>query len=150
MLPRMALSIDQKQNFLTLYRKTGLLNVSAKGAATCTTTILATRKADPDFDAAVNEALQDFREILEKEAFRRAVEGCPEDIIQKGECVGTRVVYSDRILELMLKRHIPAYRERQTVDMNVAGGVLVVPGTKETMDEWEQRNRSKSAPDAAA
>lgn len=36
--------------------------------------------------------------------------------------------YSDRMLELEAKRVDPGYREKGSIDMNVTGGVLVVPG----------------------
>jgi hypothetical protein len=146
----LVLTPDLKLRFLDLYRKTGLLGKSATGCAVSLGTINKARKDSPDFAAAVEQALADFRESLEEEAYRRAVTGWEEPIFSRGEHVGERVVHSDRILELMLKRHIPEYRDRATLSMNVAGGVLVVPGTKETADEWERRNRSKAAPDAAS
>jgi hypothetical protein len=141
---------DLRIKFLDVYRKCGLLAKSAAAIGISPDTVRKARKDDPDFEAAVKLAYDEFRESLEEEAYRRAVVGWDEDVFQKGECVGTRHVCSDRILELMLKRHIVEYRDRQSLDVNVAGGVLVVPGTKEDVDAWERRNRDKSAPDAAA
>ena len=146
----LVLTRDLRIKFVDVYRQCGLLNRSAAAIAVSPGTVRAARKEDSDFDAAVKQAYEDFRESLEAEAFRRAVSGWDEEVFQKGECVGTRHVCSDRILELMLKRHIPEYRERQSMDVTVAGGVLVVPGTKETMDDWERRNRGSGAADAAS
>lgn len=146
----LVLTKDLQAQFLALYRETGLLGRSAEGIAVSPSTIRKVRKEDPDFDAAVEHAYDQFRESLEAEAYRRAVTGWTEDVFQRGQCVGSKTVRSDRMLELVLKRHIPAYRERQSLDVNVTGGVLVVPGTKETLDEWERRNRSASALDAAS
>jgi hypothetical protein len=52
--------------------------------------------------------------------------------------------YSDRMLELEAKRVDPGYREKGTIDMNVKGGILVVPGMT-TDATYEQRFREQEA-----
>lgn len=45
--------------------------------------------------------------------------------------------YSDRMLELEAKRVDPAYRDKGQMDVNVTGGILVVPG-KSTEEDFEK------------
>lgn len=52
--------------------------------------------------------------------------------------------FSERMLELEVKRVDPAYREKGTIDMNVTGGILVVPGmsTPEAFEkEYSEQNQ---------
>lgn len=84
-----------------------------------------------------DQALQDYRESLEAEVHRRAVDGWDEPVYQKGEMVGLIRRHSDRMLELLIKKNIPEYRDKVSVDASVKGGVMVVPATAQTMDEWE-------------
>jgi len=81
---------------------------------------------DPEFAAGYEEAMQEYRDALVREAHRRAVEGVPEPVYYQGARVkekdGREAVvlkYSDRMLELLLKRHIPEFRDRTTVDQTV-------------------------------
>jgi hypothetical protein len=68
----------------------------------------------------VDEAVQEAVAKLEREAFRRGVEGWVERGVfdKDGRRPGDVVRYSDRMLELALKRHIPEYRERAELDVN--------------------------------
>lgn len=137
----------RREKFLEVFRRTGLLNKSAEAVDVHPETVRRARKDDADFAADYDEALQYFREILEEEATRRAIEGCQEEIYYQGDVCGTRRNYSDRMLELLLKRHIPEFRDKHTVDMTVGGGVLVVPGNQESVEEWEQRQKEEQGDD---
>ena len=67
---------------------------------------------DPDFALAWDEAVNIAADALEREAWRRAVEGFEEPVHYRGEVVGYVKKYSDRMLELLLKAHRPEkYRE---------------------------------------
>lgn len=81
---------------------------------------------DPEFAAGYEEAMEEYRDALVQEAHRRAVDGVPEPVYYMGARVkekdGKNAVvlkYSDRMLELLLKRHIPEFRDRSTVDSTV-------------------------------
>ncbi|RKZ20174.1 hypothetical protein DRQ50_00010 [bacterium] len=88
----------------------------------------------------------DYRENIEEEIKRRAMDGVDTPVFYKGELVATQKQYSDRLLELHAKRHIGAYRDKHTVDHNVTGGVLVVPGMAETSEDWEEENGDGGSP----
>lgn len=71
------------------------------------------READPEFAAAWEEAEQEAADKLEREAWRRAVEGTDKPVIYQGEITDTFKEYSDRMLEVLLKAHKPKYRDKQ-------------------------------------
>jgi len=133
----------RKEQFLEHYKLNGLINKSAHLVDVDPETVRRHRKGDATFDDAMKTALRDFQDTLETAAYERAVDGIETDIIQKGVVVGTRVEYSDRLLELMLKRHIPAYRDKSQVDMNVGGGVLIVPQGEQSSKDWEAKNKKR-------
>ena len=76
------------------------------------------------FEQAVQDALEDFRDLIRQEAYRRGIQGVPVDVIgPTGTVIGQRVVASDRVLlELMrgrLKEHQPVRRVEATVSSTV-------------------------------
>lgn len=89
----------------------------------------------------VEEAMSDYREAIESEIHRRAIEGVAEPIIggkDRDEIVTYVQRYSDRLLEFHAKRHIPEYRQTQQIDMNVRGGVIAVPAQATTIEGWAE------------
>lgn len=78
------------------------------------------RNRDPLFAKDWDNALETGDEVLEQEAFRRAVEGNAEPVFIKGEKVGEITKYSDQLLMFLLKGRKPErYRER--VDLTSKG-----------------------------
>ena len=58
-------------------------------------------------------------DLLEEEAFRRAVEGDTQVVYYKGQEVGRKRVYSDQLLAILLKGKKPQYRENVEINNNV-------------------------------
>lgn len=97
------------------------------------------RKEYPDFDAACNEAFELYKEKLEAVADHWACKGENEPVFYKGKVCGTVAKKSARLLELLLKKADPAYRDGGiNVNTNV-GGVLVVNQPAKTEEEWIQQ-----------
>lgn len=149
----------RRETFLQGVRDLGRVNQAARAAGVSPQTVRNHRDDDRDFDALVAEALEDYAEKVRSEVYRRAIEGVPTMKFHQGLPVMKPVMdeagneyvdedgkplmeiyverqYSDRLLELEAKRVDPAYRDKSTVDMNVKGGVLVVPAPM-SADEWE-------------
>ncbi len=80
---------------------------------------------DETFAEAREAALAAFAEMLAREVRRRAVEGWIERELQDkdGNVVGHVTKFSDRLLELALKRADPAYREHVKVDSTLEASV---------------------------
>lgn len=126
-----------REAFLKRYRECGILSRAVEGLQISFETPRAHAKRDPEFKERMDAALQGYRDSLEAEAHRRGVEGIPRSVYYKGEVVGEERQYSDRILELQLKRHIPEYRDKFALDVAHAGGILVVHKVEQSSKEWE-------------
>lgn len=101
-------------------------------------------KAFPELSTLKNEAKDLYRDKVSRAVHNRAIDGWLEPVFYKGDCVGYVRKFSDRMLELQAKRYIPEYRDKSAVDVNVAGGVLVVnSGDIKDKELWleEQRKR---------
>ena len=84
--------------------------------------------ADPTLWGAAESAIRSCRvAILEDEAMRRAVDGVEEPVYQAGQLVGTKRVYSDSLLKLMLQAADPArYGDSKRVDITSSDGSLAL------------------------
>ena len=112
--------------FLVELADTGRLYDSCTVAGVCYTTMQGFRdpdgpKHDPDFLAQVEEALTAYTDKLRSEVHRRGVEGWIERGVysKDGVLLGNVHKYSDRLLELHIKRHDPGYREHVSVQADV-------------------------------
>jgi hypothetical protein len=125
-----------KERYLRVFADTGRRYQAAAAAGISGETARLHRKTDKAFDEACKEAFGAFQDKLEQEIYRRAVDGVDEPVFQKGQLVGKKRVYSDGLMQMLVKRFIPEYRDKQQVDMNVKGGVLVVGKQDQTEAEW--------------
>lgn len=79
------------------------------------------RRVDAAFDEAWKEALAQFADKIELEAFRRSYEGVEEPMVSMGKVVTTRVVYDNRLLETVLRAKKPVeYAIRQQVTHDIS------------------------------
>jgi len=81
------------------------------------------RKKTPGFAEAEEEALRIYRARLAAKVHERGYEGVQEAIYWQGMVVGWVTKYSDRMLELQVKRHIPEYRDKVTVQNEHSGSI---------------------------
>lgn len=82
----------------------GIVSKSAKAVGITPKTHWKWRKEDPEYAADIREANFIYKERLEAEADRRAVDGVIEEIFDKeGNVIGQRTKYSDSLLMFRLK-----------------------------------------------
>ena len=136
----------KQEEFLKAYAKSGLFRKSAKKAGVCAQTVYNAMERDTVFKEKVDAAYEDFKEDLEEVVKDRVLEGVKKDVYYKGDKIGEETQFSDRLTELVLKRHVPEYRDKSTIDMNQSGGIVVVSGTM-TKEEWlkKAKDANKSA-----
>ena len=108
--------------FLAELAARGNVSDAAAAAGVPRQTVYDWRAADSDFAAAWDDALDQAADTMEREAFRRAVEGVEETVYGRvdrysdGE-IGKVRKYSDTLLIFLLKGARPEkYRERQQVE----------------------------------
>jgi hypothetical protein len=76
--------LDWTQPFLTALRQTGKVSSAARVVGVNPQTVYNRRKADVDFAAAVEEAIEECHDDLETEMVRRARDGYAEPVVYKG------------------------------------------------------------------
>ncbi|MBI1382632.1 MAG: hypothetical protein GC161_16265 [Planctomycetaceae bacterium] len=124
------LSEERKALFLAVLAQVGNIGEAARQASPnavgdASATFRDARRRDPEgFGAAVEDALEAFRDRIRQEAYRRGIQGVPVDVIgPTGTVIGQRIVASDRVLlELMrgrLKEHQPIKRVEAVVEQTV-------------------------------
>ena len=124
------LTDERKELFLAALAECGNIGQAAREASPnavgdASATFRDARRRDPEgFGAAVEDALEAFRDKIRQEAYRRGVEGVAVDVRDAaGTVIGQRLVASDRVLiELMrgrLKEHQPVKRVEATVSSTV-------------------------------
>lgn len=96
-----------RETFIDALRETCNVSEAARVAKISRNTAYEHRKADPVFAEAWDEAEQEAADKLEREAWRRGVEGVDKPIVYQGAITDTHKEYSDRMLELLLKAHRP-------------------------------------------
>lgn len=115
-------ALAQKRIFLEALRKGLTIAEAADEAQAGHRTVNHWRK-NPEFLEDWKEAYDQGTALFEAECRRRALTGILEPIYQGGRRVGTKRVFSDRLLELKLRSRAPdRYRDRVSAEHTGAGG----------------------------
>jgi hypothetical protein len=97
-------------------------------------------------DDRFRERFEICREVglgaLEAEAFRRAVHGYDQKIFDRGVVVGFQTVYSDNLLQFLMKANIPKYRDRLETTSVAPGRPKKTLSTAELQAEVDRRLRN--------
>lgn len=120
-----------RRAFLDVLAQTGNHTTAAQAAGIDRVTAYRWRDEDPEFAEAYEEAEQTATEVLEGEAWRRAVHGTEyvRRSYWKGEVCGEDVKreYSDNLMTILLRARAP-HKYRETTNVDVRQVVKVVAG----------------------
>jgi hypothetical protein len=135
------ITVDDIEKFLTHLAKTGLILQSAESCGLSYVTVNRLKKDEPVFKEMCDEAMEAYVESLEAAAHSRAVDGWEEPVFSQklGTEIGRIQRFDSRLLELMLKRHRPEFREKFEGEIKVSGGVLIAPIAAATPEQWAQQ-----------
>ncbi|TSA41006.1 MAG: hypothetical protein D4R57_01165 [Verrucomicrobiales bacterium] len=100
------LSLWQKK-YIAALRLKGNISLACLAAKVSRSTVNEYREADPVFNALCEDALNFNDDLVEGRAYQLGVEGFMEPVFQGGMCVGYKRVFSERLLEVMLKARKP-------------------------------------------
>lgn len=142
-------SDDLKVQYLGLMAMYGNRSKCAKALGLSPSTVRKHKQKDREFAEAVEVAMEVFRDSIEEAITDRAIIGWEEPVYSQrlGCKIGTIRKFDNRLLELLAKRHIPAFREKQQLDVSVNGGVLLIPQQEEDPDKWlKDRQTDDSKP----
>jgi len=115
---RTKLTDRAREKFIEVLRHTCNVSEAARAVGISRTTAYEHR-ADAQFALAWDEAEQEAADRLEREAWRRAVDGVDKPVTHQGKITATYKEYSDRMLEMLLKAHRPEkYRERVSAEVS--------------------------------
>jgi hypothetical protein len=113
--------------FLAALAECGIITHAAKAAGVDRSCVFRYRQDNPEFAAEVEQAIEQAVDELEAEARRRALKGVEEPVYQGGVLVGTRVVFSDALMSLLLRgRRKAVFAERREITGADGGPVAVV------------------------
>lgn len=96
--------------FLAVLAVSGNVSKSCRVAHISRATIYRMVERIPEFRTAFEDALEQAPDLLEEEAYRRAVVGVVKPVFFAGKVVGAVREYSDRLLSIMLQARHPAYK----------------------------------------
>ena len=111
-----------KNKFLNYLAETGTISRAAQKAGISRQAHYFWLKEDTDYAIAYEKAKKMAADLLEEEAFHRAVEGRDVEIYYKGEKVGTKKIYSDLLLTFLLKGAFPDKYKDRVLQENVGDG----------------------------
>lgn len=118
--PAQILTPNAREAFFAAFEQRGNVTEAAKAIGIGRRRIYEVRESDPEFAARWKEAEQIAADTLEREAWRRAVEGVNKPIMYKGQVVEHVTEYSDQLLERLLEAHRPEkYRRPRDGDSGV-------------------------------
>lgn len=143
--PSVPMTEERARAFLVNYRNTGRFHLSCELTGMTSDTVKKYMKRDPDFAADVEEAKELWiDEFLVSAAVRRAVEGVDEPIIggkERDQVVTHRRVYSDSLLNQLLKANRPEFREKGNEGSkdSGSGGVMIIPAGPTNVDDWQAK-----------
>jgi len=89
--------------FLAALSECGILSHASELAGIDRVSVWRRRQDDAEFAAACDRAIEMAADKLEAEARRRAIDGWEEPVYQGGQLIGSKTVYSDSLLALLLK-----------------------------------------------
>jgi hypothetical protein len=121
----------RQRAFLRALSETGETQKACERVGVAHETIRKLKQRSPEFVAACEKALRISLPCLEQIAYERAVEGWDEEIVLRGEVVGTRHRWSERLLADLLKAELAARKvERAEAAKR---GPVEEPTTREDM-----------------
>lgn len=138
---------ESLSKWLNEVARTGVAEVAARAYGLRIRHTQYLRQQAPELDRLYKEALELYRDRILGALHHRAVEGVEEPVWYQGEQVGMVRRYSDRLLELTLKKHAPEFRDHSTTDLVHHGGVLLIPATAESRADWLARREKESGGD---
>ena len=105
--PRTIRTDRAREIFMSVLRQTCNVSEACRTAGFGRSAAYEWRHSDPVFNAEWLDAEDEAADRLEREAWRRGVEGIDKPISYKGVITASYKEYSDRMLEILLKAHRP-------------------------------------------
>lgn len=132
---------EWRDAFVDAIRETGVVRHALRIAGVARSTAYELRAADPEFAAEWEEAVEDFKDSVEQELLRRAVQGVTRPVYQGGARVGEVQEYSDTLILAYLNAHAMDRGYVRNARMELTGrdgGPLAIAATADGLDRDER------------
>jgi hypothetical protein len=137
-------SARRRKAFLMALSKTGNVTIACAAAGWPRSVAYSLRKGDDEFREQWEFCTETAADLLEAAALHRAVHGVQKDVWHRPKegapvVIGHETVYSDRLLETLLRANKPEkFNPSQHVKVEGGkGGVLVLPAAPENIEDFE-------------
>ncbi|MDP6775701.1 MAG: hypothetical protein QGI83_02930 [Candidatus Latescibacteria bacterium] len=111
------------ERFIENLRRAGNVKAACTAARVGRATVYRHRATVESFAEAWDDALEEACDVMEQEAYRRAVKGVRRPVYQQAQLVGYVREYSDGLLQFLLKAHRPErFSERTRHEHSGPGG----------------------------
>ena len=132
---------ERKGVYLRALDLTGRKGLAAKAADVSMQTVRDHIERVPDFAKAVESVLENRSQRIVERLEQQFIEGHFEPIVNKdGEVIGERKKLETQARIKVVQRHEKEYRDKQEIDLNQTGGVLVVH-EQENVEDWVKNAR---------
>ena len=132
---------EAKKKFVEAFAEHGRKGDAARVAGVTTGTINKHLDKDPQFALDVADALEDYKARLLAHHQDLVFNGVKRTKYDKeGNVIEEQIDYPVRLIELELKKHDEGYRDKREVKHDVHGGVLLMPATTDTVEDWEAKH----------
>lgn len=114
---------ERWDKFVEAYRETGVMYQACEKVGISRRVVWDERARNPEFDAKMQEAKEDYTDTLERVTLARARDGWDEPVFHEGVICGYKRKYSDTLAIFHLKALRPEkYRDNINIDhsLNVA------------------------------
>lgn len=129
-----------KDRFLREFMKWGRMGEAARAAGVTPQTVNEHMKKDHEFAEAMLFAESYYKDKLISHHQNLVFEGQTKKTYDRnGNLVSEEQIFPIRLIELELKKHDPAYRDKQEVAVSHTGGVLLAPAEMGSIDDWKKR-----------
>ena len=118
----------------------GRIGTAARKAGVTIGTVRNHVKKDANFAEAVAEAVECYKDKLLDHHQDLVFNGTEKvNFDRNGNIVSKEIIYPIRLIELELKKHDAGYREKQEIQHEHRGGVMVAPAEVKDVSDWEAR-----------
>ncbi len=125
---------ERRSAFLSGLARAKSVSRAADEAGIACSTLYGWRRADQSFAKAWADAIETGTDLMEDEAFRRAVEGMPKPVYRGGEKVDEILDYSDAMLTFLLKARRPdKFKDKQSAVTSKHPSKLDLKGARDAL-----------------
>lgn len=131
---------EEKGQFLLEYAEHGRISDAAASVGLSAAQVRKELKDDLEFAEGFEIAEETYRDKLIAHHQNLVFNGTVKRVYDKeGNVIAEEQIFPIQLIAMELKKHDPAYRDKQEISMKVSGGVLVAPAEVPTIDDWEKK-----------